>query len=35
MVIDPEPPHHLFFAHDLFSVVEYDPTTGNAYTFSL
>jgi len=34
-IIDPEPPHHLFFAHDLFAVVRYDPRTGNAYSFSL
>ena len=35
MVIDPQPPHNLYFAHDLMSVVKYDPLTGNGYTFSL
>lgn len=35
MIIDPQPPHDLYFAHDLMSVVKYDPRTGNAYTFSL
>ncbi len=33
--IDPEGDHALYFAHDLFAIVKYDPKTGNAYTFSL
>ncbi|MFO0748217.1 MAG: hypothetical protein U1F43_21535 [Myxococcota bacterium] len=33
--IDPLPPHDLFFAHDLFSIVRYETKTGNAYIFSL
>jgi len=35
MVIDPLPPHDLYFAHDLFSVVKYEVRTGNSYIFSL
>ncbi len=35
MVIDPLPPHDLYFAHDLFAVVKYEVTTGNSYIFSL
>lgn len=34
-VIDPLEPHHMYFAHDLFSVVKYETRTGNAYIFSL
>ena len=34
-IIDPLPPHDLFFAHDLFSVVRYEVKTGNAYILSL
>lgn len=35
MVIDPLPPHDLFFAHDGFAIVKYEVETGNAYNFSL
>jgi hypothetical protein len=35
MIIDPDPPHNLYFAHDLFSVVKYEVKTGNAYIHSL
>jgi hypothetical protein len=35
MVIDPLPPHDLYFAHDLMSVVKYEVRTGNSYVFSL
>ncbi len=35
MVIAPNPPNDLYFAHDLFSIVKYEITTGNAYDFSL
>ena len=35
MVVDPLEPHHLYFAHDLFSVVKYETRTGNAYILSL
>lgn len=35
MVIDPQPPHDLYFAHDIISVVRYDVTTGNTNIISL
>jgi hypothetical protein len=35
MMIDPAPPHDLYFAHDLFSVVKYEIKTGNSYILSL
>ena len=35
MMIDPSPPHDLYFAHDLFSIVKYEIKTGNSYIFSL
>ena len=35
MIMDPSPPHDLYFAHDLFSVVKYEVKTGNSYTISL
>lgn len=35
MVIDPLPPHDLFFAHDGFAIVKYEVKTGNAFNFSL
>jgi hypothetical protein len=35
MVIEPDEPHNLYFAHDLFSVVKYEVRTGNSYIFSL
>jgi hypothetical protein len=35
MVIDPLPPHDLFFAHDIISVVRHDTSTGNTNTISL
>jgi hypothetical protein len=35
MIIDPDPPHNLYFAHDLLSVVKYEVKTGNAYIHSL
>ncbi len=35
MIIDPSPPHDLYFAHDLFSVVKYEVKTGNSYILSL
>ncbi|MBI5607327.1 MAG: hypothetical protein HY902_00435 [Deltaproteobacteria bacterium] len=35
MIIDPSPPHDLYFAHDLFAVVKYEIKTGNSYILSL
>ena len=35
MVIDPKPPHDLYFAHDLSAVVKYEVKTGNSYVLSL
>jgi hypothetical protein len=34
-VIDPEPPHELYVAHDKFAIVKYEVRTGNSYIFSL
>jgi hypothetical protein len=35
MIIDPLPPHDLYFAHDILSVVRYNVSTGNSNIISL